>query len=381
VRQVARLARLALVGLTLMLPAWAARAEPEIDPAILVGRPPAQPAPVPPAVPPALVASLAAAHRAKAAVLEREGNLRRALNEWKIALTIDPGDAEARAGRRALEARMEGTVTERLRQGREALGRGAHLEARRHFLAVLAIDPTNPVAFEALRTEVREVRVVVHTVRRGETLAGLAERYYGDRSRAEVIARTNQLPASPSLVVGATLKVPEIPGSPFLVPEVRRPAPVESPELSPLIIEAREALDRGDYPAALADVDRVLGGSAPQPEALDLKKAILYGLGKSQIEQRKYMDSYETLSQLTRLAPAYQDAPTLLRQVRDRLVQQHYSEGLRLYREERIEEAIAEWRLVLELDPQHANTRRSLEQAERLLRGLRERQRTQTPGG
>jgi len=381
VRRVARLARLALVGLTLMLPAWAARAEPEIDPAILVGPPPAQPAPVPPAVPPALVASLAAAHRAKAVVLEREGSLRRALNEWKIALTIDPGDAEARAGRRALEARMEGTAIERLRQGREALGRGAHLEARRHFLAVLAIDPTNPVAFEALRTEVREVRVVVHTVRRGETLAGLAERYYGDRSRAEVIARTNQLLASPSLVVGTTLKVPEIPGSPFLAPEVRRPAPVESPELSPLIVEAREALDRGDYLAALADVDRVLGGSAPQPEALDLKKAILYGLGKSQIAQRKYMDSYETLSQLTRLAPGYQDAPTLLRQVRDRLVQQHYSEGLRLYREERIEEAIAEWRLVLELDPQHANTRRSLEQAERLLRGLRERQRTQTPGG
>jgi tetratricopeptide (TPR) repeat protein len=268
-----------------------------------------------------------------------------------------------------------------LRQGREALGRGAHLEARRHFLAVLAVDPGNPVAFEALRTEVREVRFVVHTVRRGETLASLAERYYGDRSRAEVIAGTNQLPASPILVVGTTLKVPEIPGSPFRVPEVRRPAPVESPELSPLIIEAREALDRGDYLAALADVDRILGGSAPPPEALDLKKAILYGLGKSQLERRMYMDSYETLSRLARLAPAYQDAPTLLRQVRDRLVQQHYSEGLRLYREERVEEAIAEWRLVLELDPQHANTRRNLEQAERLLRGLRERQRTQSPGG
>jgi tetratricopeptide (TPR) repeat protein len=382
-RRVARLARLALAG-TLMLGASAAQGEPEANPPDVVGPPSARPAPPPaPApVPPALVASLAAAHRAKAVALEREGQLQRALDEWKIALTIAPGDPEARAGKQALEARIEEVVAERLRQGREALVRGAHLDARRHFLAVLAVDPGNARAFEALRTDVREVRIILHTVRRGETLAGLAERYYGDRIRADVIARSNQLTPSQSLVVGTALKVPEIPGAPFLVPEARRPAaPVESPELSPLIIEAREALDRGDYLAALADVDRVLGGSTPPPEALDLKKAILYGLGKSQLEQRKYMDSYDTLTRLARLAPSYQDAPTLLRQVRDRLVQQHYSEGLRLYREERIEEAIAEWRLVLELDPHHSNTQRNLEQAERLLRGLRERQRTQTPGG
>ncbi len=335
----------------------------------------------PASVPPSPGGSLAAAHRAKAAVFERDGNPRRALDEWKIALTIDPGDAEARARKRALEARMETTVADRLRQGREALGRGVHLEARRHFLAVLAIDPGNPAAFEALRSEVGEVRFVVHTIRRGETLASIAERYYGDRSRGEVIGETNQLSANARLVVGGALKVPEIPGVPFLAPEVRRPGPAESPEVSPLLVEAREALDRGDYLAALTDVDRVLGGSPQQPEAVDLKKAILYGLGRSQLEQREYTDSYQTLSQLARLAPDYHDASTLLRQVRDRLVQQHYSEGLRLYREEKIEEAIAEWRSALELDPQHANARRNLEQAERLLRGLRERQRSRSPGG
>jgi tetratricopeptide (TPR) repeat protein len=380
VRDVARLASPALVGLVLMLPVAGVAGEPEFEP-VLVGPPPAQPKPAPPPVPPALIASLAATHRARAAALERAGDLRRALDEWKIALTIDPGDAEAEAGKRALETRIEGTVTERLRQGREALGRSAHLEARWHFLAVLAVDPGNQLAFEALRSEVRDVRSIVHTVRRGETLASLAERYYGDRSRGGVIAGANQIPVNQSLLVGTTLKVPEIPGSPFMVPEGRRPTPLETPEPSPLLVEAREALDRADYLAALADVDRVLGGSAPPPEALDLKKAILYGLGKSQIEQRKYTEAYETLTRLSRLAPTYQDASTLLRQVRERLVQQHYSEGLRLYREERIEEAIAEWRLVLELDPQHSNTQRNLEQAERLLRGLRERQRSQTPGG
>ncbi|MBI4011623.1 MAG: LysM peptidoglycan-binding domain-containing protein [Candidatus Rokubacteria bacterium] len=327
------------------------------------------------------VSVLAATHRQKAEGLERQGFLRRALDEWKIALTIDPADAEARTRQAALEARVETAVADRLRQGREALGRGAHLEARRHFLTVLALDPGHRAAVEALRSEVREVRFVAYTVRRGDTLDGIAERYYGDRSRGEVIAETNQLRAGSRLVAGMALRVPEIPGVPFLAPEAR-PRPAEPPEVNPLLAEARDALDRGDYLVALADVERLLGGSPQHPEGLDLKKAILYGLGKAQLEQQKYAESYQTLDQLARLAPGYQDAPALLRQVRDRLVQQHYSEGLRLYREEKIEEAIAEWRATLELDPQHANARRSLEQAERLLRALEQRRRPPVnPGG
>ncbi len=376
-----RLGRLALVSLAV---AWGACAAPAPRPP----REEAAPAPAPaPAVaeptpppPPSPVEVLAAERRQKADELERGGNLRRALDEWKIALTIDPADAAARERKKALEGRIEGEVAERLRQGREALARGAHLEARRHFLAALALDPTNQSAFDALRSEVRDVRFVLHTVRRGETLAALAERYYGDRTRAEVIGETNQFPPAARLAVGATLKIPEIPGVPFMVPDARPSAPPAEPaEVNPILLEAREALERGDYQGALFDVDRLLGSSPQSPEGLDLKKAILYGLGKSQLQQRKWEDSYQALTQLARLAPTYQDAPVLLRQARDRLVQQYYSQGLRLFREEKLEDAIGAWRAVLELNPEHVNARRNLEQAERLLKGLQQRQRPGPP--
>ncbi|HEY7863760.1 MAG TPA: tetratricopeptide repeat protein [Thermoanaerobaculia bacterium] len=366
------------------------------------------PAPPPPAAPPPAAPAplsprqqLAAGHKEKALRLERSGDLRQALDEWKIALTIDPGDQAAQEGQRQLTARIDRAVTERLGQGREAISKGDHLEARRHFLAVLAIDPANQAAFAALQNDVKEIRFVPHTVRAGETLATISERYYGDRSRSEVIWETNHLPPNPRLSAGMVLKIPEIPGVPFVLPELRpkppetaarpdapRPEaapstdaarPTEPVEINPLLVGAREALEKGEYQVALADVDRVLAGNAQNPDATELKKAVLYGLGKSQLGQRKYEESVRTLVQLARLAPSYQDSPALLKQARERAAQQHYAQGLQLYREEKLEDAIAQWKAVLEYEPEHANAKKNIEQAERLLKSLQQRQQPKKP--
>src|SRR5262249_57666056 len=123
----------------------------------------------------------------------------------------------ARDGRRQLEGRVDQAITERLGQGREALAKGDNLEARRHLLAVLAMDPANQVAFSALQNDVKEIRFVPYTVKQGDTLATIAERYYGDRSRGEVIFETNQLPPNPRLAPGILLHIPQIPALPFIL--------------------------------------------------------------------------------------------------------------------------------------------------------------------
>lgn len=343
--------------------------------------------------PPAAREALAAPHREKAETLQKEGALRAALAEWGIALTIDPADTTVVEVKRRLEARIEREVAERVQQGRAALARDAHLEARRHFLAALALDPRNATAFEALRNDVKDVRFVSHTVRSGETLGSIAQRYYGDRSRSEVIWEINQLPRNPRLVVGSSLRVPEIPGLPFMLagpapavaaipgpaPEPPRPSapPREeiAPEVDPLLAEVKEAVENKNYAEALTDVDRLLASNPRHPEGVDLKKFILYSLGKSHLEQKNYDESLKVLTQLARLAPNYEDSAALLRQARTRSVQQHYAEGLRFYREEKLEEAITEWQLVLNLDPQHPSARKNIEQAQEILKRLEQRRR------
>jgi tetratricopeptide (TPR) repeat protein len=279
------------------------------------------------------------------------------------------------------------------------------VEARRQFLAALALDPLNRAAFDALQNDTREVEFIAHTVRAGDTLGALAQRYYGDRSRSEVIWETNQLPPNPRLAPGTTLKIPEIPGVPFVHPEARRPAPavaaVPTPdmprpgpapgpaapvapsaapakdefasEVNPLLAEAREALERSDYPDAVTTVDKFLAGKPGDREGLALKKQALYGQARSQMQARQYGESIQSLNQLARLQPDYEDTPALLRQARARLIEQHYTQGVRYYREEKLKEAIAEWRVVLEMDPGNANARRNIDQAEKLLRGLEQR--------
>ena len=377
---------LALIGLTFVVTACATTEAP---------RPVAPEAPrvvTPPEPPrPPIRETLAAPHRERAAELERDGFLRRALDEWKIARTIDPDSAAAREGQAKLSARIEGLVSERVNEGRAALARGSNVEARRRLLAALALDPGNRAIVILLQNEARDVEFLTHTVRAGDTLASLAERYYGDRSRLEVIWETNQLPPNPRLVAGTTLKIPEIPGLPFARPRPAAPPPPapgptviapsrpESPreeappEVNPMIAEAREALERNDYPAALGDLDKLLAGDPSNREGLTLKKVALYRHGKNLFEQKNYDASYKPLTTLSRLQPDYEDVAKLLPQTRVRAVELHYQSGIRLYREERLPQAITEWKQVLDLEPDHANAKKNIDQAERLLKGLEQR--------
>jgi peptidoglycan/xylan/chitin deacetylase (PgdA/CDA1 family) len=158
---------------------------------------------------------LVASHNERSEQLEQRGHLRQALEERAIALTINPRDRRAQEAQKRLEGRIAREVAGLLKEGRALLGRGLLGEAQQRFLVALSLDSTNRTAFETLQNEVREVMSIVHTVRSGDTCPSLAELYYGDRLRCEVIAETNRLALNVPLRPGQKLKIPEIPGVPF----------------------------------------------------------------------------------------------------------------------------------------------------------------------
>lgn len=161
---------------------------------------------------------LAAAHNERSEQMEQRGYLRQALEERTIALTIAPGDRKAQDAQKRLQGRITQDVAGLLKEGRALLDRGVLGEAQQRFLTVLSLEPTNRTAFETLQNEVREVMFITHTVRAGDTCVSLAELYYGDKLRCEVIAETNRFALNASLRAGQKVRVPEIPGVPFRLP-------------------------------------------------------------------------------------------------------------------------------------------------------------------
>ena len=161
---------------------------------------------------------MAARHNDRSEELESQGSLRQALDERDIALTIMPGDAHAQDRRRQLEDRIEKEVTVHMEEWRRA-ARRTPAAGDGHLLAALALDPTFRPAFDALRNATPPVRFLTHTVRPQDTVASLADLYYGDRSRADAIEEANGLAPESRLAPGRVLVIPEITGVPFLRPD------------------------------------------------------------------------------------------------------------------------------------------------------------------
>ena len=255
---------------------------------------------------------LAAPHRAQAEALERDGHLRRAAEEWTTALALAPDHEPSRQARKRLRERMDRELAEHMKEGWHALARDDAADAHRHFLAALALDPDSRAAQQALRATPAPP-------------AGADDA----RANSAVMRPASLTPSSARLDAGAKPRV-------------------ESNGLArPLT----------------ASLPRALGEEGKKPDAL-------YAAAQAHLAEQRDEEAHRALAQLVNGSPGYKDSATLLRNVRARLVQQRYQEGLRLLREERLEAAIEQWRGVLELDPRHANARRNIEQAERMLSTL-----------
>jgi tetratricopeptide (TPR) repeat protein len=80
-----------------------------------------------------------------------------------------------------------------------------------------AIQTETGEAPESIPGEIITVkRFITHTVQPGESLSRLAQMYYGDYRKFDIIAKFNNLANGASVRVGQEIKIPEVQGVPFL---------------------------------------------------------------------------------------------------------------------------------------------------------------------
>ncbi|MCD4721611.1 MAG: hypothetical protein K8S13_17375 [Desulfobacula sp.] len=152
-------------------------------------------------------------HIAKGESLERESLFSSALEQYKLALTIDPENREAVRHKKEILSKLWEKAQLHYKKGVRFDEQGKYESARKEYLSALQNWPDYKEAKERLTPggvfdESKDY--IIHTLLYGESVSQLAMIYYGDFKKHSIIGRFNILKDVTKVRVGEKLKIPVI---------------------------------------------------------------------------------------------------------------------------------------------------------------------------
>lgn len=393
----------ALTALLLGACATAPVPPPGAPPATRESAPPGREVARPPAAGKAPFEATAARFTGLAVRQERAGDLRGALASWRIVAALQPGNAEPKRRTADLEGRVKKAADRHFKQGLARLQEGAAEAARKEFLLTLLADPDHTEALFALKNRVDPVDAP-YIVAAGDTLEGIARKFYDDPAKALLVARVNDLDPKARPVAGTVLSLPllgkvtpagkaapkageaaameprdagevdeqgpaaELPGEP-VPPSPPTPAPDPTEQQ---LARAVEFSGAQRYPEAIAIAAKITGHPALGARARQIVSDAWFGLGERALQEDRFTDAAEAYRKVD---PALKDVPAALaaleRRKKER-AEEFYNEGVRFFINQKLDEAIGNWERTLALNPQHPQAAKDLEKARTLRQKLHE---------
>ena len=137
-----------------------------------------------------------------------------------------------------------------------------------------------------------------------------------------------------------------------------------------ILEELVEAVVEYEEEDCVEAAQKVLDIEPESKEAADLKNVSCFRLGKRLALKRKYPESLEMFIQVE---PGYEGLEEAISDAKENIANQaeiHYRKGVKLFLNEELENAIAEWEDTLVLDPGHQKAKRDIENARKLLKKL-----------
>jgi len=162
---------------------------------------------------------LAEQYLAAAQEYEAKGEKVKALEQYKLLLTVDPENQLAQEKSTQLELEIKRLAENHYRRGLAYYRNGRYAPARQAFLTALRYDPEHLRAKRMLTTQLKleqTDRYILHTIQQGESISTLAQHYYGDYRKFHLISQYNKLEDATKVRVGQQIKIPVIKGIPIL---------------------------------------------------------------------------------------------------------------------------------------------------------------------
>jgi tetratricopeptide (TPR) repeat protein len=247
-----------------------------------------------------------------------------------------------------------------------------------------AIKTDSGETAEELPAEIITVkRFVIHTVQPDESLSKLAEMYYGDFNKFDVIAKFNDILDGASLRVGQKLKIPEVEGLPFLVeggmekaktgamPKDKpltesavsgKPIPAEDQTVNYLELGI-ELYKNKEYSDAIIEFNKVISVNPDNQTALNYTALAYYEKGRQSFDNKAYSQAEKEFEASLKYNKNCLDCRDYLDKIKKISRSNLRDEAIALYNQKQFNEAIAKFEIVAKDDPNDSGVREYLEKS------------------
>jgi tetratricopeptide (TPR) repeat protein len=150
----------------------------------------------------------------QAQAYEGQGNLVEALEQYKLAQTIEPDEPVITDSINRVEKELERLAEAHYQAGLRFRDKGRWDLAKKEFLKTLRYRPDHEKAAAMLqqRQPAGEEKFITHQIATGESISKLALKYYGDYKKYHHIANFNKLSDATQVRVGQRIMIPVIDG-------------------------------------------------------------------------------------------------------------------------------------------------------------------------
>ena len=350
-------------------------------------------------------ADVAQGYLAQGRASEKAGKWVDASRYYKLALTIEPQNRAIADSVKRVDAMRIKIADVHYRKGLQFLKQGKYSDGQRQFLTALRYWPQHKAALEQLqsRTQIKAKRFIVHIVQKGETVSIISKKYYNDPKQFQTIARFNNLPDATTIQVGKELKIPEIEGLPFLVPEgsseitadakimdgqlTIRDWEYEQEQKTKEIQEDAKAFDNmvagyrdagielfqeKKYDEAIIEFKKVVNADPQDFETQEYIYKAHLNSARSLLEAKDYHAADRRLQACLDFKSDCQQCRTIIQQCENSYKELHYQLGIQYFGEEKLENAINEWKLVKKLDPNYKQVEENIRRAEKISNKIRQ---------
>ena len=314
---------------------------------------------------------------------EQAGYVVEATRMYKLALTLAPQDSGISAALARVEAERQRMAEERYQKGEQAYARGKFQDSKIAYLAALRLWPEHAGALERLlsREKITATHHGKHIVQKGETLAIIAKKYYGDYKKFRVIAQYNQLGDATQIEIGQEIMIPEsgtgsmpTAGSDTIAEDNQRLAATAEDTISQAVDiqvanyrdAGKDMLREGDYDAAIVEFRKVLN-VIPDDQEIRQDISAAHNAYARQLWDR---DEIDQAREQFEICLTFRDDCSSCRKIvadcettyKERL----YNRGIAFFQDEKPEAALNEWEILQAMDPGYRNVADYIQKAKKI---------------